>query len=78
MGKIYSIASYGWWYVCKHASVAFDFKKIGKEKKHTVSAGETLRYISQKYAVQLNSIFKYNNLNENSVIHPNDIILLKH
>ena len=52
--------------------------KIGKEKKHTVSAGETLRYISQKYAVQLNSIFKYNNLNENSVIHPNDIILLKH
>ena len=52
--------------------------KAGKEKKHTVSAGETLRYISQKYGVQLNSIFKYNNLNENSVIHPNDIILLKH
>lgn len=52
--------------------------KAGKEKKHTVSAGETLRYISQKYGIQLNSIFKYNNLNENSVIHPNDIILLKH
>lgn len=52
--------------------------KAGKEKKHTVSAGETLRYISQKYGVQLNSIFKYNNLNENSVIHPNDTILLKH
>ena len=52
--------------------------KMGKEKKHEVNAGETLRYISQKYAVQLNSIFKYNNLNENSVIHPNDIILLKH
>ena len=52
--------------------------KTGKEKKHTVNAGETLRYISQKYGVQLNSIFKYNNLNENSVIHPNDIILLKH
>lgn len=52
--------------------------KAGKEKKHTVSAGETLRYISQRYGVQLNSIFKYNNLNENSVIHPNDIILLKH
>ena len=52
--------------------------KVGKEKKHVVSEGETLRYISQKYAVQLNSIFKYNNLNENSVIHPNDIILLKH
>ena len=52
--------------------------KAGKEKKHEVSAGETLRYIAQKYGVQLNSIFKYNNLNENSVIHPNDIILLKH
>lgn len=52
--------------------------KAGKEKKHKVIAGESLRYISQKYAVQLNSIFKYNNLNENSVIHPDDIILLKH
>lgn len=52
--------------------------KAGKEKKHVVIAGETLRYISQKHAVQLNSIFKYNNLNETSVIHPNDIILLKH
>lgn len=52
--------------------------KTGKEKKHTVQVGETLRFISQKHAVQLNSIFKYNNLNENSVIHPNDIILLKH
>lgn len=52
--------------------------KTGKEKKHEVKEGETLRYISQQYAVQLNSIFKYNNLNENSVIHPNDIILLKH
>ena len=52
--------------------------KFNKIKKHEVSAGETLYYISQKYAVQLNSIFKYNNLNENSVIHPNDIIILKH
>ncbi|MBO4654428.1 MAG: glucosaminidase domain-containing protein [Bacteroidales bacterium] len=52
--------------------------KMGKDKKHEVNAGETLRYISQQHAVQLNSIFKYNNLSENSVIHPNDIILLKH
>lgn len=52
--------------------------KMGKEKKHEVEAGETLLYIAQKYAVQLNSIFKYNNLNENAVIHPNDIIILKH
>lgn len=52
--------------------------KTGKDKKHEVEAGETLRYIAQKHAVQLISIFKYNNLDENSVIHPNDIILLKH
>ncbi len=52
--------------------------KMGKEKKHDVEAGETLLYIAQKYAVQLISIFKYNNLDENAVIHPNDIILLKH
>lgn len=52
--------------------------KQGEEKNHLVKAGETLRFISQKYAVQLNSIFKYNNLNEKSVIHPNDIIILKH
>ncbi|MBP5650607.1 MAG: glucosaminidase domain-containing protein [Bacteroidales bacterium] len=52
--------------------------KAGKDKKHEVKAGETLRYISQQHAVQLNSLFKYNNLSENSVIHPNDIILLKH
>lgn len=52
--------------------------KSGHTKNHLVQEGETLRYIAQKYAIQLNSIFKYNNLNESSVIHPNDIILLKH
>lgn len=52
--------------------------KQGHEKNHLVRFGETLRYISQQHAVQLISIFKYNNLNENSVIHPDDIIILKH
>lgn len=52
--------------------------KTATEKNHLVQAGETLRYISQKYGIRLNFIFKYNNLNENSVIHPNDIIILKH
>jgi LysM repeat protein len=52
--------------------------KSGRVKTHLVQAGETLRYIAQKYAIQLNSVFKYNNLDENSVIHPDDIILLKH
>ncbi len=44
---------------------------------HTVQPGETLRYISQRYGVQLRYIFKYNMLDENSVIYPGDQILLK-
>jgi len=44
---------------------------------HTVQAGETLRYISQRYGVQLRYILKYNMLDENSIIHPGDQILLK-
>lgn len=52
--------------------------KAGVEKNHLVQTGETLRYIAQKYGIRLNFIYKYNNLNENSVIHPNDIIILKH
>ncbi len=45
---------------------------------HEVKRGETLRYISQVYAVQLHYIFKYNNLNEDSIIQPGNQILLKH
>ena len=44
---------------------------------HTVQAGETLRYISQRYGVQLRYILKYNMLEDNSVIHPGDQILLR-
>ena len=44
---------------------------------HTVQEGETLRYISQRYGVQLRYILKYNMLEENSVIHPGDQILLR-
>jgi len=44
---------------------------------HTVQTGETLRYISQRYGVQLRYILKYNMLDENSVIHPGDQILLR-
>lgn len=44
---------------------------------HTVQTGETLRYISQRYGVQLRYIFKYNMLDENSIIHPGDQILLR-
>ncbi len=44
---------------------------------HTVQSGETLRYISQRYGVQLRYILKYNMLDENSIIHPGDQILLR-
>lgn len=44
---------------------------------HTVQAGETLRYISQRYGVQLRYLLKYNMLDENSIIHPGDQILLR-
>ncbi|MBO7646907.1 MAG: glucosaminidase domain-containing protein [Bacteroidales bacterium] len=52
--------------------------KNNPTKIHIVVAGETLRYISQRYGVQLQYIFKYNNLNEKSIIHPGDQILLRH
>lgn len=44
---------------------------------HTVQSGETLRYISQRYGVQLRYILKYNMLEETSIIHPGDQILLR-
>ncbi len=44
---------------------------------HTVQEGETLRYISQRYGVQLRYILRYNMLEENSVIRPGDQILLR-
>lgn len=44
---------------------------------HTVQEGETLRYISQRYGVQLKFIYKYNMLEENAIIHPGDQILLR-
>lgn len=52
--------------------------KSSPTKAHIVVAGETLRYIAQRYGVQLEYIFKYNNLDENSIIHPGDQILLRH
>ena len=45
---------------------------------HVVESGETLRYIAQRYAVQLSYIFKYNGMNEQSIIQPGNQIWLKH
>lgn len=52
--------------------------KSSPTKAHVVVAGETLRYIAQRYGIQLEYLFKYNNLDENSIIHPGDQILLRH
>ena len=51
--------------------------KKGSEATHVVKKGETLRYIAQKYAVQLSVIYSYNQLNERSIIHPGDVIKLQ-
>lgn len=52
--------------------------KNNTNRVHIVQAGETLRYISQRYGVQLHYILKYNMLDEKSIIHPGDQILLRH
>lgn len=52
--------------------------KSNPTKIHIVQKNETLRYLSQRYGIQLQYLYKYNNLNENSVIKPGDQILLKH
>lgn len=56
--------------------VYIEQKSKRSDAVHIVKKGETLRLISQKYAVQLNMIYFYNNLSEESVIKPDDKILL--
>lgn len=53
-------------------------RKHNPAKVHVAGPSETLRYISQRYGVQLCCLLKYNNLNEKSAIAPGDKILLKH
>lgn len=52
--------------------------KTNPAKVHIVQKSETLRYISQRYGIQLPFLYKYNNLTEKSIIKPGDRILLKH
>ncbi len=44
---------------------------------HTVQEGETLRYIAQRYGIQLRYILKYNMLEDNPFVKPGDQILLR-
>ena len=48
-----------------------------KYKYHTIQAGETLSYVSRLYAVRLESIFKMNDMDENTVLHIGDNIRLR-
>ena len=52
--------------------------KTNTTRTHEVQAGETLRYIAQRYGVQLHYILKYNAIDINTIIHPGDQILLRH
>lgn len=46
-------------------------------KYHTIQKGETLSYVSRLYAVKLESIFKMNDMDENTVLHVGDNIRLR-
>lgn len=48
-----------------------------KYKYHVIEKGETLSYVSRLYAVKLESIFKMNGMNENTVLHIGDKIRLR-
>lgn len=52
-------------------------KASRKYKYHTIQKGETLSYVSRLYAVKLESIFKMNDMDENTVLHVGDNIRLR-
>lgn len=52
--------------------------KASKQYKyHTIKKGETLSYVSRLYAVKLESIFKMNDMDENTILHVGDNIRLR-
>lgn len=52
-------------------------KAMRRYKYHTIQKGETLSYVSRLYAVKLKSIFKMNDMDENTVLHVGDNIRLR-
>ncbi len=52
-------------------------KASRKYKYHVIQKGETLSYVSRLYAVRLESIFKMNGMDENTVLHVGDNIRLR-
>ena len=52
-------------------------KAMRKYQYHTIQKGETLSHVSRLYAVKLKSIFKMNGMDENTVLHVGDNIILR-
>ena len=52
-------------------------KAMRRYKYHTIQKGETLSHVSRLYAVKLKSIFKMNDMDENTVLHVGDNIRLR-
>ena len=52
-------------------------KATCRYKYHTIQKGETLSYVSRLYAVKLKSIYKMNDMNENTILHIGDNIRLR-
>lgn len=52
-------------------------KALRRYKYHTIQKGETLSYVSRLYAVKLKSLFKMNDMDENTILHVGDNIRLR-
>ena len=52
-------------------------KAMRRYKYHTIQKGETLSYVSRLYGVKLNSLFKMNGMDENTILHVGDNIRLR-
>ena len=52
-------------------------KAMRRYEYHTIQKGETLSYVSRLYGVKLKSLFKMNDMDENSVLHIGDNIRLR-
>lgn len=52
-------------------------KAMRHYKYHTIQKGETLSYVSRLYAVKLKSLFKMNEMDENTILHVGDNIRLR-
>ena len=52
-------------------------KAMRRYEYHTIQKGETLSYVSRLYAVKLKSLYKMNDMDENTILHVGDNIRLR-